>query len=194
MHRFRSQAATHDAAVFFAPDETGVGQHIEVLHHCRKRHRKRLGELADRQSVFAQSSEQGPTSRVSQGCKRAIQVRLAIVNHLVNYRIVRACVKPVNIHLSLRKELLKSGEWIRSPSQPQFRQTGAWRSSAEHRQPWQRCCGHRTESQYNGVVPDFSARRQLARERRLDQLDRVLARPFGGTSDAGDLATLRVNQ
>ena len=42
--------------------------------------------------------------------------------------------------------------------------------------------------------PPRRTARQLARERRLNQLDRILARPFGGTSDAGDLATLRVNQ
>src|SRR4029450_4503036 len=49
--------------------------------------------------LLAQPSKQGPASWVGQGCKRAIQVRSAIVNHLVKYRVARARVKPIK-HLS----------------------------------------------------------------------------------------------
>jgi hypothetical protein len=37
-HRFRPQAAAHDAAALFAPEESGIGQHAEMFHHRRQRH------------------------------------------------------------------------------------------------------------------------------------------------------------
>jgi hypothetical protein len=93
-HWFRAQTAAYDAAVLFTPDQSGVRQHVEMLHDRRQRHRKRLGEQADRQIFFlAQLGKQGAPGWIGKCREDAIEVGFLIVNHLVKYKSIVAAVK-----------------------------------------------------------------------------------------------------
>jgi len=84
LHRLRGQPARDDAAGLFARDETGVGQHVEMLHDRRQRHRKGLRQLADRERVAAgQPRQQRPPGRIGKRRKGAVQDRIFILNHKV---------------------------------------------------------------------------------------------------------------
>jgi len=98
VHRLCTQLAAHDAAILFAGDQPGIRQHIEMLHHRRQRHRKRLGQFADRQAVgFAQAHHQGAPGWIGECSKRAVQIWLQMVNHMVKYRPVRIRVKAAEL-------------------------------------------------------------------------------------------------
>ena len=74
LHRFRGQPARHDAAGLLARDETGVGQHLEMLHDRRQRHRKGLRQLADRERVaVGEPRHQRPPRRIGERGKGAVQ-------------------------------------------------------------------------------------------------------------------------
>jgi Sigma-70, region 4 len=45
LHRRRGQPARHCAAGLAPRDQAGIGQHVEVLHDRRQRHRKRPGMI-----------------------------------------------------------------------------------------------------------------------------------------------------
>jgi hypothetical protein len=47
-HWRRLELTAHGAPDLVARDETGIGEHVEVLHHGRQRDRKRRGDLGDR--------------------------------------------------------------------------------------------------------------------------------------------------
>ena len=84
LHRLRGEPAGHDTAGLLARDEAGIGQHVEMLHDRRQRHRKRLGELADRKCIsVGQPREQRPPRRVSQRGESAIESLIRILNHKV---------------------------------------------------------------------------------------------------------------
>jgi len=52
-HRCRGQPARHHAPGLLPRDETGIREHIEMLHDRRQRHCERLRQLADREAVAA---------------------------------------------------------------------------------------------------------------------------------------------
>jgi hypothetical protein len=76
----------HRSSGFLALDEAGPGQHVEMLHHRRQRHRKRRGNLRHRQLVLAREAiEDGSPRRVGERGEGKIEPDLVIVNHLVKY-------------------------------------------------------------------------------------------------------------
>lgn len=76
----------HGAPGLLALDEPGAGQHVEMLHHRRQRHRERSRDLAHSQSVLArQAIDDGAPRRVGKRRERAVELGVAIVNHVVKY-------------------------------------------------------------------------------------------------------------
>ena len=60
--------------VLLRADQPGVGEHIEMLHDRRQRHRKRLRELADRDAFLSLDlREQRPPRRIGERRKRAVE-------------------------------------------------------------------------------------------------------------------------
>src|SRR5262249_49343507 len=103
-HWFRTQATADDTSALLAANQAGIRQHIEMLHHGRQRHRKRLWEFAHREGgSFALSREQRPPRGGCQRGESPIEVWSVIVNHLVKYRAARRTVKSRRIHISLKK-------------------------------------------------------------------------------------------
>ena len=74
VHGLGAQPAGDGTAVLVAGDQTGIRQHIEMLHHRRQRHREGLGQLADREAIgFAQAGEQCPPRRVGKCGEGAVE-------------------------------------------------------------------------------------------------------------------------
>ena len=74
VHRLRAQFAGDDAAFLVAGDEAGLGEHVEMLHHRRQRHRQRRGKLAHRQArLLAQARDQRPPRRIGERGKGAVE-------------------------------------------------------------------------------------------------------------------------
>ena len=57
-HGFGAQAARDRAACFVADDQAGVGQHVEMFHDRRQRHRERPRQLAHRNAVLSAEPRQ----------------------------------------------------------------------------------------------------------------------------------------
>ena len=94
VHRLGAQPAGDDAAGLVASDQPGIRQHVEMLHHRRQRHRKRLGQRADREPVgLAQAGEQRAPGWVGERGKGAVERSGRIVNHVVKYRRAGTGVK-----------------------------------------------------------------------------------------------------
>jgi len=84
LHRPGSQSARHDAAGFRARYQAGIRQHVEVLHDRGQRHRERLRQLADRNTVLAlKPGQQCAPRRVRERGEGAVQGVIAILNHIV---------------------------------------------------------------------------------------------------------------
>jgi hypothetical protein len=67
-------------------DEPGAGQHVEMLHHRRQRHRERCRNLGDGQlRLPRQAVDDGAPRRVGERSKGQIELGIAIVNHVVKY-------------------------------------------------------------------------------------------------------------
>ena len=77
-----------DGAADLAPcDQSGVRQHIEMLHDGGERHRERPRELAYRNARAAiELREQRPPRRIGEGGKSAVERYVLILNHRVKYR------------------------------------------------------------------------------------------------------------
>ena len=70
------QPAGDNAAVLFARDQAGGGQHVEMFHHRRQGHGEGFGQFADRNGVgLAHARQQRPASRVGQGGEGAVEAR-----------------------------------------------------------------------------------------------------------------------
>jgi len=72
-----------NAAVDFAPQETGGFQHPEMFGDGRERHAERLRQFADRRFAACQAGQYGAACGVSKGAERAVQSGGGIVNHMV---------------------------------------------------------------------------------------------------------------
>jgi hypothetical protein len=76
----------HGAPRLLALDEACAGQHVEVLHHRRQRHRERCGNLAHRQlRLTRQTVDNGAPGRIGKRSEGQIEPGIAIVNHVVKY-------------------------------------------------------------------------------------------------------------
>ena len=76
----------HGPPGLLALDEPGAGQHVEVLHHRRQRHRKRCGDFADGQlRLTRQTVDNGAPGRIGKRSEGQIEPGIAIVNHVVKY-------------------------------------------------------------------------------------------------------------
>lgn len=70
------QPAGDGAAVLGSRDQTGGGQHVEVLHDRRQRHGEGLGQFTDGNGLgFAHAGEQRAPGWVRQSGKGAIEWR-----------------------------------------------------------------------------------------------------------------------
>ena len=88
MHRLlygrSGQLAGDRAASLPAGDQAGVGQHIEMLHHGRQRHRQRCGQFAHRHGILrTEPRQQAPPRAVGQRAKDPIEPIVYMLNHLV---------------------------------------------------------------------------------------------------------------
>ena len=76
----------HGPPRLLALDEARAGQHVEVLHHRRQRHRERCGDLADGQlRLTRQTVDNGAPRRIGKRREGQIEPGIAIVNHVVKY-------------------------------------------------------------------------------------------------------------
>jgi hypothetical protein len=67
LHRPGGQPAGDDAAGLLARDQTGVREHVEMLHDGGERHRKRLSQFADGDRVAGgKPSQQRAPRRVGE--------------------------------------------------------------------------------------------------------------------------------
>ncbi len=83
-HRLGIEAAGDGAPGLAAVDQPGIGQHVEMLHHGRQRHRKRRREFADREPrLLGKPHHQRTPGGVGKRRKGAIEVGALKVNHLV---------------------------------------------------------------------------------------------------------------
>jgi hypothetical protein len=74
LHRPRREPARHDAAGLFARDQSGIRQHVEMLHDRGQRHCERLRQLADRKRVtVGEPREQRAPRRIGERGKGAVQ-------------------------------------------------------------------------------------------------------------------------
>lgn len=74
LHRPRRELARDHAAGLFAGDETRVGEHVEVFHHRRQRHRERLRQFADGDAVaLRKPGEQRASCRISERVEGAVE-------------------------------------------------------------------------------------------------------------------------
>jgi hypothetical protein len=73
-HRLGVEAAGDDTPGLVAGHEAGVGQHVEMLHDRRQRHRKRRGERAHRKiRLFGEPHHQRAPRRVGKRCEGAVE-------------------------------------------------------------------------------------------------------------------------
>ena len=85
-HRLGLEPAGDDAAGFFARDEAGVRQHVEMLHDRRQRDRKRRAKLADREiRPLGEPHHQRAARRVSERGEGAVEGSGRKLNHVVKY-------------------------------------------------------------------------------------------------------------
>jgi hypothetical protein len=74
LHRPRRKLARDDAAGLFAGDQPRVGEHVEVFHHCRQRHRKRPRQFADGNAVaLRETGEQRAPRRIGKRVEGAVE-------------------------------------------------------------------------------------------------------------------------
>jgi hypothetical protein len=84
LHWPGGQAAGHGAAGLRPRDQARIRQHVEMLHDCGQRHRKRLRQFAHRDAVaLAEPRHQRPPGRVGERGKGPVQHFFAILNHVV---------------------------------------------------------------------------------------------------------------
>jgi hypothetical protein len=87
LHSGGGQLAGDGAADLAPCDQSGVRQHIEMLHDGGERHRERPRELAYRNARAAiELREQRPPRRVGESGKGAVERDVLILNHQVKYR------------------------------------------------------------------------------------------------------------
>jgi hypothetical protein len=84
-HRRRLDAAGPYPPDLLGPDEAARLEHLKVLDNRRKRHRERLGELADRCRSTAQPLHDHPSTGVRERLEREIE-RRTLLKHLLKYR------------------------------------------------------------------------------------------------------------
>ena len=72
-----------DGAALLAPaDQTGIRQHVEMLHDRRQRYRERPRQFADRKPIgLPEPRDQRAPRRIGQRRKNAIEGFGSIVNH-----------------------------------------------------------------------------------------------------------------
>jgi hypothetical protein len=86
----------HRAAALGTLDQVGAGQHVEVLHDRRQRHRERCRKLGHGQLRFAgQTVDDGAPGRIRQGGEGEVELGATKVNHMVKYRRASVEVKRV---------------------------------------------------------------------------------------------------
>jgi hypothetical protein len=84
LHRLGGQPARHRPAGLLARDQSGIGQHIEMLHDRGQRHRKGLRQFTHRNAFpAAQPLQQRAPGRIRQRGKGAVQHFFSILNHMV---------------------------------------------------------------------------------------------------------------
>jgi hypothetical protein len=86
LHRGSGQLAGDGAADLAPCDQSGVGQHVEMLHDGGERHGKRPRELAYRnaRAAIELRKERSPR-RVCESGEGAIEAGILILNHQVKY-------------------------------------------------------------------------------------------------------------
>ena len=83
-HWRRLEPAAHGAPDFVTGHKAGVGEHVEMLHHRRQRHRERLRQFADGQAVLPSKPRQkSAPGRVGQRRKRAVERNWLILTLVV---------------------------------------------------------------------------------------------------------------
>ena len=82
-HNWLNTAGAHPPNLL-RPDEAAGLQHLKVRNDCWKRHRKWLGEFADRHRSLTQALHYDPPGRVCQRVEDEIK-RDIIVKHILNY-------------------------------------------------------------------------------------------------------------
>ena len=89
----------HGAPGLGALDQTGSRQHVEMLDHRRQRHVEPSGDLRHRQlAAVCEPVEDRAPRRISQRGKRAIELDIAKVNHMVIYRFARCGRQDGKLH------------------------------------------------------------------------------------------------
>src|SRR5438477_522220 len=78
------ERAAADTADLLRRDELRLLEQPDVLLHSGQRHAEGLGELADRRAAGTEPFEDGPASRVGEGCKGGVDGRRNL-NHSVHY-------------------------------------------------------------------------------------------------------------
>lgn len=69
-----------------------------MLHDRGQRHRERFGQLADGHAVvLVQPRQQGPTRGIGKRSKGAVELLIAIVNHVVKYKDALRPVKGASL-------------------------------------------------------------------------------------------------
>ena len=71
----------HYAPGFPAPQEPGLFENPQVLGEARERHRKGLGELADRGAPRGQALEDPAAGGIGERREESIEGRVLIFNH-----------------------------------------------------------------------------------------------------------------
>jgi hypothetical protein len=67
LHGLGIEPARHRAAGLAAGDQAGIGEHLEVFHDGRQRHRERPCQFADRHvRLLAQLRQQGTPGRIGE--------------------------------------------------------------------------------------------------------------------------------
>jgi len=81
-HRVRPQRACDNAPAFAAHDQSGIAEHIEMLHHRWQRHREWPRDFADRQiALIGQPGDNGAARRIGQRGECVIERGGVILNH-----------------------------------------------------------------------------------------------------------------
>jgi hypothetical protein len=76
----------HGTSGLGALDQAGARQHVEMLHNGRQRDRERPGDVRHGQLVVAREALDDRASRgVCERRERAVELGIAIVNHVVKY-------------------------------------------------------------------------------------------------------------
>jgi hypothetical protein len=87
LHWGSGQLAGDGAADLAPRDQSGVRQHIEMLHDGGERHRERPREVAYRNARLGiELREQRTPRRIGESGKGAVERDVLILNHQVKYR------------------------------------------------------------------------------------------------------------